>query len=40
MNYLDVQELGVVNPDVTQGRTRFRDDFRWKNGSSKRSWLI
>ena len=27
MNYLDVQELGVVNPDVTLGRTRFRDDF-------------
>jgi len=27
MNYLDVQELGVVSPDVTQGRTRFRDDF-------------
>jgi hypothetical protein len=27
MNYLDVQELGVVSPDVTQGRIRFRDDF-------------
>jgi len=25
MNYLDVQELGVVNPDVRQGTTRFRD---------------
>ena len=25
MNYLDVQELGVVSPDVTQGRLRFRD---------------
>ncbi|MEO1995820.1 MAG: HEAT repeat domain-containing protein [Planctomycetaceae bacterium] len=24
MNYLDVQELGVVNPDVRQGTTRFR----------------
>ena len=25
MNYLDVQELGVVSPDVADGRTRFRD---------------
>jgi len=25
MNYLDVQELGVVNPDVRQGTTRFRE---------------
>jgi hypothetical protein len=27
MNDLDVQELGVVSPDVTQGRVRFRTDF-------------
>ncbi len=27
MNYLDVKELGIVSPDVTQGTTRFRTDF-------------
>ena len=27
MNYLSVKELGVVNPDVRQGKTRFRTDF-------------
>ena len=26
-NYLDVNELGVVNPDVRRGTTRFREDF-------------
>jgi hypothetical protein len=27
MNYLDVDELGVVSPDVRRGTTRFREDF-------------
>ncbi len=27
LNYLDVNELGVVRPDVTQGTTRYRGDF-------------
>ena len=27
VNYLDVNELAVVNPDVREGTTRFRDDF-------------
>ena len=26
MNYLDVQELGIVNPNVNHGTTRFRED--------------
>lgn len=26
INYLDVEELAVVNPDVREGTTRFRDD--------------
>lgn len=26
LNYLDVQELGIVNPNVNHGRTRYRDD--------------
>lgn len=26
MNYLDADELGIVNPDVRHGTTRFRDD--------------
>lgn len=27
LNYLGVEELAVVNPDVTQGKTRFREDY-------------
>ena len=27
MNYLGVEELGIVNPNVLEGRTRFRTDF-------------
>ena len=27
LNYLDVDELGIVNPDVREGTTRYRDDF-------------
>jgi hypothetical protein len=27
LNYLDVDELGIVNPDVRQGTTRYRDDY-------------
>lgn len=27
LNYLDVEELAVVNPDVNEGRTRSRQDF-------------
>ena len=27
LNYLDVNELGVTNPNVRRGTTRFRDDF-------------
>ncbi|MAV35513.1 MAG: hypothetical protein CMJ59_08645 [Planctomycetaceae bacterium] len=27
MNYLDTNELGLVNPDVREGTTRFREDF-------------
>ncbi len=27
MNYLDVEELAIVNPNVRAGTTRFRDDF-------------
>ncbi len=26
LNYLDVEELGIVNPDVRNGTTRFRED--------------
>jgi hypothetical protein len=28
LNYLDVEELGIVNPNVRDGTTRFREDFR------------
>jgi len=27
LNYLDVEELAIVNPDVTGGTTRFREDY-------------